>query len=193
MTAIGMVGYTESLTDPSYEGQILVLTYPLIGNYGVPARPSKEELNALPAEFESSRIHIAALIVGYYSEDFSHFLAKSSLGSWLKENGVPALFGIDTRALTKRIREKGSMLGKVLARAEGAATSRPRRSASLTSISIYLIYTISPGARITLSFPSAIAAGKIGSPTAVSITSPPEHGTAILLVVRYALSLPMLA
>ncbi|KJA15215.1 hypothetical protein HYPSUDRAFT_48599 [Hypholoma sublateritium FD-334 SS-4] len=130
----GMVGYTESLTDPSYEGQILVLTYPLIGNYGVPARPSKEELNALPAEFESSRIHVAALVVGYYSEDFSHFLAKSSLGTWLKENGVPALFGIDTRALTKRIREKGSMLGKVLARAEGPQSSRPRRPTSLTSV-----------------------------------------------------------
>ena len=79
-----MVGYTESLTDPSYEGQILVLTYPLIGNYGVPARP-ENFLDALPLEFESSRIHIAGLVIGYYTEDFSHFLAKSSLGEWLKE------------------------------------------------------------------------------------------------------------
>ena len=109
-----MVGYTESLTDPSYEGQILILTYPLIGNYGVPERHSS--FDALPKEFESSRIHVAALIVGYYSEDYCHFLAKSSLGSWLKENGIPALYGVDTRALTKKIREKGSMLGKVLAR-----------------------------------------------------------------------------
>ena len=110
-----MVGYTESLTDPSYEGQILILTYPLIGNYGVPERiaPSVEDL---PGDFESSRIHIAALVVGYYSEEFSHFLAKSSLGKWLKENGVPAIYGVDTRALTKKIREKGSMLGKVLAK-----------------------------------------------------------------------------
>ncbi|CAA7267824.1 unnamed protein product [Cyclocybe aegerita] len=122
----GMVGYTESLTDPSYEGQILVLTYPLVGNYGVPERPTKEALDAIPAEFESSRIHIAALIVGYYSEDFSHFLAKSSLGTWLEENGVPALYGVDTRALTKKIREKGSMLGKVLARSEGPRVGRPR-------------------------------------------------------------------
>ncbi|KAF5319192.1 hypothetical protein D9619_008745 [Psilocybe cf. subviscida] len=124
-----MVGYTESLTDPSYEGQILVLTYPLIGNYGVPERPSKEqfeELNRLPAEFESSRIHVAALVVGYYSEDFSHFLAKSSLGAWLKENDVPALFGIDTRCLTKKLREKGSTLGKVLARSPSAPSNRPR-------------------------------------------------------------------
>ncbi|KIJ53375.1 hypothetical protein M422DRAFT_25753 [Sphaerobolus stellatus SS14] len=111
----GMVGYTESLTDPSYEGQILVLTYPLIGNYGVPERPT-DYLAALPLEFESSRIHIAALVVGYYSEEFSHFLASSSLGAWLKENNVPAICGVDTRALTKRIREKGSMLAKLLAR-----------------------------------------------------------------------------
>ncbi|KAG6885102.1 hypothetical protein C0993_005869 [Termitomyces sp. T159_Od127] len=119
----GMVGYTESLTDPSYEGQILVLTYPLIGNYGVPERP--KSLDILPAEFESSRIHVAALVVGYYSDDFSHFLANSSLGAWLKENDIPALFAVDTRALTKKIREKGSMLGKVLARNPNGFSSRP--------------------------------------------------------------------
>ncbi|KAG6819808.1 hypothetical protein H0H93_008458 [Arthromyces matolae] len=118
----GMVGYTESLTDPSYEGQILVLTYPLIGNYGVPERP--KSFDDLPAEFESSRIHVAALVVGYYSENFSHFLASSSLGAWLKENGIPALYGVDTRQLTKKIREKGSMLGKVLAR-NASGFSRP--------------------------------------------------------------------
>ena len=109
-----MVGYTESLTDPSYQGQILILTYPIIGNYGVPARP--DNVDYLPDDFESSRIHIAALVVGYYSEDFSHFLATSSLGAWLKENGVPAIYGVDTRSLTKKIREKGSLLGKLLAR-----------------------------------------------------------------------------
>lgn len=110
-----MVGYTESLTDPSYEGQILILTYPLIGNYGVPERIAPS-LDSLPSNFESSRIHVAALVVGYYSEDFSHYLAKSSLAQWLKENGIPAICGVDTRALTKRIREKGSMLGRVLAK-----------------------------------------------------------------------------
>ncbi|KII84749.1 hypothetical protein PLICRDRAFT_45557 [Plicaturopsis crispa FD-325 SS-3] len=121
----GMVGYTESLTDPSYEGQILVLTYPLIGNYGVPAR-GETAIDAIPLEFESSRIHIAALVVGYYSEDYSHFLASSSLGAWLKENGIPAIYGVDTRALTKKIREKGSMLGKILARKNEAPVGRPR-------------------------------------------------------------------
>lgn len=120
---IGMVGYTESLTDPSYEGQILVLTYPLVGNYGVPERPPS--LDDLPSEFESSRIHVAALIVGYYSQDYSHFLANSSLSKWLKENGVPALYGVDTRALTKKIREKGSMLGKVLARSTEPQVGKP--------------------------------------------------------------------
>ncbi|RDX39517.1 hypothetical protein OH76DRAFT_1525959, partial [Lentinus brumalis] len=95
---MGMVGYTESLTDPSYEGQILVLTYPFIGNYGVPPRPEAASVDDIPPEFESSRIHVAAVVVGSYSEDYSHFLAGSSLGQWLKECGVPAIYGVDTRS-----------------------------------------------------------------------------------------------
>ena len=82
----GMVGYPESLTDPSYSSQILILTYPLIGNYGVPARPETADPEKIPHDFESSRIHVAAVVVGYYSEDYSHFLANSSLGQWLKES-----------------------------------------------------------------------------------------------------------
>src|SRR5258708_21630191 len=121
----GMVGYTESLTDPSYEGQILILTYPLVGNYGVPSR-THDLLDAVPMHFESSRIHVAALVIGYYSEDFSHFLAQSSLGTWLKENDVPALCGVDTRALTKRIRAKGVMLGRLLARKPEISDGRTR-------------------------------------------------------------------
>ncbi|KAI9847075.1 MAG: hypothetical protein M1837_003193 [Sclerophora amabilis] len=114
----GMVGYPESITDPSYRGQILVITFPLVGNYGVPSREKLDDiLGDLPAHFESSEIHIAGLVTASYSgEDFSHFLAESSLGTWLKEQDVPALHGVDTRALTKRIREKGSMLGKLLLR-----------------------------------------------------------------------------
>jgi carbamoyl-phosphate synthase / aspartate carbamoyltransferase len=112
----GMVGYPESVTDPSYRGQILVITFPLVGNYGVPSRETLDELlGDLPAHFESSQIHIAGLVTASYSgEDFSHFLAASSLGTWLKEQGIPAMYGVDTRALTKRIREKGSMLGRML-------------------------------------------------------------------------------
>lgn len=112
----GMVGYPESITDPSYRGQILVITFPLVGNYGVPSRETMDELlKDLPAHFESSQIHIAGLVTASYSgEDFSHYLATSSLGTWLEEQGVPAIYGIDTRALTKRIRTKGSMLGRML-------------------------------------------------------------------------------
>lgn len=111
----GMVGYPESITDPSYRGQILVITFPLVGNYGVPSRETMDELlGDLPAHFESSEIHIAGLVTASYAgEDFSHFLAESSLGTWLKEQGVPAIYGVDTRALTKRIRTQGSMLGRL--------------------------------------------------------------------------------
>lgn len=111
----GMVGYPESVTDPSYRGQILVVTFPLVGNYGVPSRETVDELlGDLPAHFESSQIHVAGLVVASYcGEDYSHFLAHSSLGSWLKEQGVPAIYGVDTRALTKKIREQGSLLGRL--------------------------------------------------------------------------------
>ena len=111
----GMVGYPESITDPSYRGQILVITFPLVGNYGV---PSREDLDALaqdiPAHFEAKEIHIAGLVVQTYAEEeFSHYMAASSLGAWLKEQGVPAITGVDTRVLTKRIREEGSMLARL--------------------------------------------------------------------------------
>ncbi|QSS57971.1 bifunctional pyrimidine biosynthesis protein pyrABCN [Histoplasma capsulatum] len=113
----GMVGYPESITDPSYRGQILIITFPLIGNYGVPSRETVDELlgKQLPKYFESSEIHVAGLVVANYSgEDYSHYLAESSLGQWLKDQGVPAMHGVDTRSLTKRIRENGSMLGRML-------------------------------------------------------------------------------
>ncbi|MDR0982882.1 MAG: glutamine-hydrolyzing carbamoyl-phosphate synthase small subunit [Culturomica sp.] len=106
-----MTGYPESLTDPSYKGQILVPTYPLIGNYGVPV---KTEENGLPKFFESDKIHCTGLIISDYSFAYSHWNAEKSLGEWLKEEQVPGLFGIDTRALTKKLREHGSMLGKIV-------------------------------------------------------------------------------
>jgi carbamoyl-phosphate synthase small subunit len=105
-----MTGYPESLTDPSYRGQILCLTYPLIGNYGA---PGKEEANDILKFHESSSIHISALIVSDYSFDYSHWNASESLDEWLQKNNTPGVYGIDTRALTKRIREKGAMLGKI--------------------------------------------------------------------------------
>lgn len=117
----GMVGYTESITDPSYRGQILVLTFPEVGNYGVPSREAFDELlGNVPSYIESSNIHIAGLVTASYSgEDYSHFLAESSLGTWLKQEGVPAIYGVDTRALTKRIRTKGSLLGKLRLQKKG--------------------------------------------------------------------------
>ncbi|KAG9953414.1 bifunctional carbamoylphosphate synthetase/aspartate transcarbamylase, partial [Aureobasidium melanogenum] len=123
----GMVGYEESITDPSYKGQILVLTYPLIGNYGVPDRNEMDPLlKDLPAHFEASQIHVSGLIVASYcGEDYSHYLATSSLGKWLKEQGVPALCGVDTRALTKIIREKGSMLGRMRLQKSGSKAAAP--------------------------------------------------------------------
>ncbi|MBR5657039.1 MAG: glutamine-hydrolyzing carbamoyl-phosphate synthase small subunit [Prevotella sp.] len=107
-----MTGYPESLTDPSYAGQMLVMTYPLIGNYGVPTVGM--EANGLPTLMESGRIHVKALIVADYSEKYSHWNAQESLASWLKHEKIPALTGIDTRRLTKVLRESGVMSGTLL-------------------------------------------------------------------------------
>lgn len=114
----GMVGYPESLTDPSYRGQILIPTYPLIGNYGVPD-PSHvtncpDSSSPLPTNLESTRVQASGLIVSYYSPTYSHHKAVMSLGDWLRKDNVPALYGIDTRALTKKIRQYGVILGKIL-------------------------------------------------------------------------------
>ncbi len=105
----GMVGYPESLTDPSYAGQILVLTYPLVGNYGVPA--FERDASGLPRGFESERIQAAGLVVWEHSERYSHARAARSLDDWLREEGIPALAGVDTRAVTKLLRSSGTMLG----------------------------------------------------------------------------------
>src|SRR4030066_1043103 len=106
-----MTGYPESLTDPSYKGQILVLTYPIIGNYGVPDNVHED---GMLKYFESYAIHISALVISDYTEEYSHWNSKNSLGDWLKEYKIPGLSGIDTRAITKILREKGTMLGKII-------------------------------------------------------------------------------
>ncbi len=107
----GMVGYPETMTDPSYRGQILVCTYPLIGNYGV---PGDERENGLRKNFESESIHCRALIVSDYSDDYSHWNAKKSLGDWMREQTIPGITGIDTRMLTRKLREQGTMSGKII-------------------------------------------------------------------------------
>ena len=127
-----MMGYPESLTDPSYAGQILVETYPLVGNYGVPPftfagasadtnspqavvpADDKAQHAVLPDFMESDRIYAKALIVADYSEQYSHWNAVESLGQWLMREHVPGVTGIDTRQLTKVLREHGVMMGRLL-------------------------------------------------------------------------------
>jgi carbamoyl-phosphate synthase small subunit len=106
-----MTGYPESLTDPSYKGQILVSTYPLIGNYGVPAACEDEGLHTY---YESGYIHISALIISDYSFNYHHWNAAKSLQEWLLEHHIPAVYDVDTRAITHILREKGTMLGKIV-------------------------------------------------------------------------------
>ncbi|MCR4836662.1 MAG: glutamine-hydrolyzing carbamoyl-phosphate synthase small subunit [Bacteroidaceae bacterium] len=107
-----MMGYPESLTDPSYAGQLMVLTYPLVGNYGVP--PFTFGQNGIADFMESDRIYASAIIVSDYSESFSHWNGQESLADWLKREHIPGITGIDTRELTKRLREKGVMMGQIL-------------------------------------------------------------------------------
>jgi len=104
-----MVGYPESLTDPSYAGQILTVTYPLIGNYGVPADIVENKLSKF---YESEIIHVKGLIISDYSFEYSHWNATKSLSEWLVEQKIPAMYGVDTRELTKMIRESGTLKGK---------------------------------------------------------------------------------
>ena len=107
-----MMGYPESLTDPSYAGQLMTLTFPLVGNYGVP--PFTVEKNGIATFMENDRIHASAIIVSDYSEKFSHWNAKESLADWLRREEVPGICGIDTRQLTKVLREHGVMMGKII-------------------------------------------------------------------------------
>ncbi len=124
----GMVGYPESLTDPSYYGQILVLTYPLVGSYGVP-----------PKEFwESKKIQVKAVIVQNYIDQPSHFESEKSLGQWLSDERIPALQGIDTRQLTRKLREHGVMLGKIVISHQSSASRQydPNSENVLSNVSV---------------------------------------------------------
>ena len=108
----GMVGYPEALTDPSYFGQILVFTYPFIGNYGVPSQEKSKEGFFL--HFESGRIQPRGIVVADYSENYSHWQAKQGLEDWMKEQRIPGITGVDTRAITKKLREQGTMLAQII-------------------------------------------------------------------------------
>jgi carbamoyl-phosphate synthase small subunit len=119
-----MAGYVEALTDPSYAGQILALTYPLIGNYGV---TTPRTAGSLDGPYESDRIQVQGLVVQNYVDDFSHSAATRSLGSWLRGEGIPAVTGIDTRTLTRKLREMGTMKGWLI---PGSATTEAGKLAA---------------------------------------------------------------
>ena len=113
----GMVGYPEAMTDPSYRGQVLVLTYPLIGNYGVPVNGESwlgENEWEIPRFLESNRIQISGLVIATLSKHYSHWSALVSLDSWMQRQGIPGISDVDTRTLTKRLRNQGTMLGKIV-------------------------------------------------------------------------------
>lgn len=138
-----MTGYPESLTDPSYAGQILVSTFPLIGNYGVPH--DDRDQNGLPKFFESEKIHITALVISDYSFEYSHWNAQQSLGDWLKANHVPGIYDVDTRALTKIIREKGAMLGKIEIDDEHIDFLDPNKQNLVAQVSVDEVMTYGTG------------------------------------------------
>lgn len=115
-----MAGYPESMTDPSSAGQIMVLTYPLVGGYGVPSTEATEA-NGLRSFMESEKVWVKALVVGDYSPEFSHWNAKENLGEWMKREGIPGITGVDTRQLTKLLRNKGTMTGTIIPEGVAAA------------------------------------------------------------------------
>lgn len=129
----GMMGYPESFTDPSYKGQILTMTYPLIGNYGIPVDTFENQLNI---SFESEKIQISGLLVSEISENYSHWNANRSLDNWLKAHKIPALYGIDTRALTKKLRHVGTMLGKLLIDADDIELYNPNHDNLVSQVSL---------------------------------------------------------
>jgi carbamoyl-phosphate synthase small subunit len=138
-----MAGYVESLTDPSYRGQILVLTYPLIGNYGVPA-PRKP--GSIEGPYESDRVQALGLVVQGYTRHFSHSTAVRSLGDWLADEGVPGLTGIDTRALTRRLRQHGVMRGWI-GPTDLPSTETMRRARSV-DMRAQVFHDVAPAARV---------------------------------------------
>ncbi|MCR5456213.1 MAG: glutamine-hydrolyzing carbamoyl-phosphate synthase small subunit [Bacteroidales bacterium] len=139
-----MTGYTESLTDPSYKGQILVATYPMSGNYGI---PGNQQTDGILDFFESDRIHVQGLVVDDYSFEYSHWNAAKSLADYLKENDVPGIYGIDTRALTKRLREKGSMLGKIIIDGNIPADYDPNKDNLVAQVSCKDVTTYGDGSK----------------------------------------------
>ena len=150
----GMTGYPQALTDPSFRGQILVATYPLIGNYGVPLQQNGEPFfdeHRIPLHFESERVQVSGFVVAENCTEPSHFASGSTLSGWLEKNNVPALCGVDTRAITVRLRERGVMRGKIVVEGcaelgrEDGIISRPVPEVSCKDIIRYTASTTSSG------------------------------------------------
>jgi len=129
----GMVGYPETLSDPSYCGQILTFTYPLIGNYGI---PQSRMIQGFSDVFESEKVQAQGLIISDYSHTYSHWNAASNLGQWLQEHNVAGLFGVDTRKLTKKLRQHGSMLGKISGASSAVEFYDPNRENLVQHVSV---------------------------------------------------------
>ncbi len=139
----GMSGYVETLTDPSYRGQILVTTYPLIGSYGVPA---PRAAGSIARPYESDRIQVQGLVVQSYVSAYSHHAATRSLGAWLTAEGIPAVTGIDTRTLTRKLREVGTMKGWILP--EEMDVERAKRAARTVDMHDEVFRSVAPSAPI---------------------------------------------
>mgnify|MGYP001795632504 CR=1 FL=1 len=129
----GMVGYPETMTDPSYAGQLVCFTYPLVGNYGV---PREHEEHRLSTSYESDTIQVSALIVADYATSWSHWDASGSLGVWCRSHEIPAITGIDTRALTQHLRERGSMLGVLEVDGRSCDTYDPNKENLVSGVSV---------------------------------------------------------
>jgi carbamoyl-phosphate synthase small subunit len=143
----GMIGYPESMTDPSYRGQILVFTYPLIGNYGVPSEKKEEGLLRF---FESEKIQVEGLVIADYSKDYSHWNATKSLSEWMKEQDIPGIYNVDTRELTKKLRTKGTMLGKIIHPSERLTLHNQNKRNLVTEVSIKEPQSYGAGRRTVL-------------------------------------------
>src|SRR3989344_4807407 len=159
--ATGMAGYPEALTDPSFAGQILVLTYPLIGNYGVPAE----------AELESKKVQVAGLIVANYIDTPSHHTSKMTLGAWLRQSGVPLLEVKDTREITQKLREQGVMLGKIVFGRENIPFYNPNRANLVAQVSAKKIQMYgTAGPRLPFPFRAVIISNGPGAPKKAAAT-----------------------
>ncbi len=129
----GMVGYPETLTDPSYKGQILVFTYPLIGNYGV---PDDSRIDNLLNHFESEKIHVQGVVITSLTRDYSHWNAIRSLEKWMIEHKIPGIEGVDTRAVTKKLRSTGTQLGKLVIKGRDVPFYDPDKENLVAQVSI---------------------------------------------------------